>query len=240
MNEKQTCSGPREARQGEEEDALERGAGKAKGIIGEGQGEKVVFSIEEAVWFAARFRTSDNGCRVWSSYGTKDGYGRPSFRGNRILAHRLSWLVNCGTIPAGIFVLHECDNPPCVNPAHLFLGTQLDNIRDRDAKGRQAPSRGDANGSRLHPETVRRGNAHHARLTPEVMSRGDKHYARTNPERLPRGDSHGQSKLTSQQVVEIRAAFSGGDTDRGELARKYSVSKSNINPIINRKIWSHI
>jgi hypothetical protein len=51
-------------------------------------------------------------------------------------AHRLSWLVNVGEIPEGMHVLHKCDNRPCCNPKHLFLGTNLDNIKDRVSKNR--------------------------------------------------------------------------------------------------------
>lgn len=80
-----------------------------------------------------------DGCWEWSGYRNERGYGftRVGGRGSRgVLAHRLSYMVNVGEIPDGLHVLHRCDNPACVRPDHLFLGTNLDNIRDRMAKGR--------------------------------------------------------------------------------------------------------
>ena len=79
-------------------------------------------------------------CWLWSAYITPHGYGQTRIGGRGLneamLAHRLSWLVNVGEIPEGMHVLHKCDNPPCCNPNHLFLGTNLDNIKDRVSKNR--------------------------------------------------------------------------------------------------------
>lgn len=64
-----------------------------------------------------------------------------------VMSHRLAWVRAKGAIPAGMCVLHSCDNPRCVNPSHLFLGTNMDNVADRQRKGRNRPPVGERNGS---------------------------------------------------------------------------------------------
>lgn len=86
----------------------------------------------------------DGECWLWTSAVRGRGYGvfharLPGGRWRCIGAHRAAWVLCRGVLPdESISVCHRCDNPSCVNPAHLFLGTNIDNIRDRDAKGRQA------------------------------------------------------------------------------------------------------
>lgn len=82
-----------------------------------------------------------NDCWEWMAGGLKSGHGRIRAYGRMILCHRFSWELVNGPIPEGegyhgTCVLHKCDNPPCVNPAHLFLGTNNDNVQDKVKKNR--------------------------------------------------------------------------------------------------------
>ena len=76
-------------------------------------------------------------CLVWTGAKCPKRYGSMFFRGKTMKVHRVAWELFSGPIPAGMCVCHRCDNPPCVRPDHLFLGTQSDNMRDMAAKGRQ-------------------------------------------------------------------------------------------------------
>ena len=76
-------------------------------------------------------------CWLWTGNTDAEGYGRIALENGLVRrTHQAAWIVTYGPIPPGLHVLHECDNPPCVNPAHLWLGTHADNMADRDAKGR--------------------------------------------------------------------------------------------------------
>lgn len=103
-----------------------------------------------------RLEVTTDGCWEFTGCRTPLGYGRIQHAGNSVGAHRFMWASINGPIPAGMFVCHRCDNPPCCNPDHLFLGTARDNNADRDRKGRQARQPGAANGrSKLTPADVR-------------------------------------------------------------------------------------
>src|SRR6266550_5872844 len=85
--------------------------------------------------FRSYFLTGqEDQCWEWLGSRSK-GYGRITINCGTELAHRISWIVHIGPIPAGLNVLHHCDNPCCVNPSHLFVGTQTDNNRDCSSKG---------------------------------------------------------------------------------------------------------
>ena len=97
--------------------------------------------------FEEKYVVADSGCWEWTGYKDDKGYGRSStyrrYQSNTlILAHRISWELYHGDIPKDdsyygtLLVCHHCDNPGCVNPNHLFLGTQKDNMQDCKRKGR--------------------------------------------------------------------------------------------------------
>lgn len=172
--------------------------------------------------FLEKIEAGGPGCWVWKAGRTEDGYGQFSVAGREELAHRVAWQVFRGAIPSGLCVLHSCDNPPCVRPGHLWLGTKTENAADRDRKNRQAA--GDRHGTRLHPER---------------MARGDQHPARLHPERLARGEHHGCSKLTENDVLKIRALHSSGVSYR-RIAAQFGVDHSNIACIVRRQTWAHL
>jgi len=165
-----------------------------------------------------------DGCWLWTAGKFSTGYGQCHVRLWPMYAHRISWMIsNQRNIPYGLFVLHRCDNPPCVNPDHLFLGTQLDNRRDSVAKGRTA-----------------KGERHGTRTKPESVHRGDNHIFRLHPERHARGQNTPRCKLTETIVREIRCKHETGTISCAQLGRDYGVTKQSILALIHRRTWSYI
>jgi hypothetical protein len=116
-------------------------------VMGGPKGWKRSDTIESRFW--PKVHKTD-GCWLWMASGTDDGYGQLKFQGKRMYAHHISVILSGRKIPNGFVVCHACDNPRCVRPDHLVIGTMSDNQQDSRKKGRAyAPGR----------YYIRRGNA---------------------------------------------------------------------------------
>lgn len=105
-------------------------------------------TVEQRFWAHV---IRQDGCWAWRG-ATSNGYGQLRVNGHNVSASRISWKIHHEFIPKGFFVLHCCDNPPCTNPDHLFLGTVADNSQDMVRKGRHI--------MQTHPERAKRFEAH--------------------------------------------------------------------------------
>lgn len=101
---------------------------------------------ERVIRFWSRVSKQKSGCWVWIGATNGPGYGK-FYDGTKVeMAHRFSFILAHGSIDPGQFICHRCDNPPCVNPEHLFVGSQSDNLRDAYSKGRMAICKLNASG----------------------------------------------------------------------------------------------
>lgn len=146
-------------------------------------------------------------CWEWQRGRRHFGHGGFWLKGHTFQAHRIAFSLCLGYDPTSLCVCHSCDNPPCCNPAHLFLDTLAGNVEDMTRKGRAAS--GDKNGARLHPTT------------------------------RARGSKNGNSKLSEQQVRQIRITYAKGHISQRDLAARYRVARSLVTAIISGVIWKH-
>ena len=125
-------------------------------------------TLEQRFWSKVDRSGGPDACWLWTAHRHK-GYGRFGVGSTVQAAHRISWELTNGPIPRGMHVLHDCpggDNPACCNPAHLRIGTHIDNMADMSAKGRRAPI------------LVRRGELHgQAKLTDAQVAEIRRRYA---------------------------------------------------------------
>jgi hypothetical protein len=177
------------------------------------------FQSQAAEFFKRTHLRGD--CIEWKDCLNAKGYGIIAQNGKARLAHRVSYQLTRGNI-SNLCVCHTCDNPVCVNPNHLFLGTRADNNKDMINKGRQC-----------------RGMAK-SLIMKNVAARGNKNGSRTHPEKIVKGERHPRAKLTTQDVLEILDLHSSLIYKQKELVVLYCISPAVISQIVNRKWWKHV
>lgn len=193
-----------------------------------------------------------SGCWLWSAMAGGEGYGRIKIGGARHSAHRVSWALHKGAIPSGLHVLHRCDTPACVNPDHLFLGTDADNRADKMRKGRQARGEGISHSklSRDEVDLIVKDGRPNTRIaadygvspsTISLIKRGTvwSFLPRQSPHDLRRaalgiGVYVSNAKLTRGQIYAIRSDGRSQTT----IARDFGVSPSTVSRIKSGKIWA--
>ena len=190
-------------------------------------------------------KKGSSGCWLWQASQRNKGYGAFAYTwdGKSIhdRAHRFSWRLHCGEIPTGLYVLHKCDVPQCVNPDHLFLGTIADNNRDMILKGRHVKG-----GTHCGAGKYLRGEDWYAahptrRRTPRVhihRTRVHIHRIRLRKTYL-RGEEHHQAKLNVDVIREIRRDHRDG-MSFSQLSKKHGISIGHAWRIVHRKAWKHV
>lgn len=161
-------------------------------------------TLEERLHARLDKSVGPDGCWVWTGSTTRGefGYGQigevKDGRRRCWLTHRLAMSLHLGRdLAAEECVLHRCDNPPCCNPTHLFLGDRNDNAKDKVAKGRQ-----------------RNG------IVP--------------------GERHGMSKMTDDDVRELRRSYAAHEASQPELAKRFGITQSSVWAIVHRRTWRHV
>lgn len=178
--------------------------------------EKIYFSSDNLTRFLSKVEKTNN-CWLWKGGLGRGGYGKFHFKRKTMAAHRISFYFHNGIIPRDKVVCHSCDNPKCVNPDHLWLGTYTENMQDCKKKGR-------FNGT----FPVLNQNQHIYREYKKSLNRPNK-----------KGEFHHLQKLKNEDVKEIRSLYKKG-YKQGIIAKKYEIHQSNVSDIVNYKLWKHI
>jgi hypothetical protein len=165
-----------------------------------------IFTAEERYLAKVDKSAGPDKCWPWTGHRLKKGYGlfwdgthNASGNNHLVVASRWGYEHFVGPIPAGFFVLHRCDNPPCQNPKCWFLGTNKDNVNDRVIKGRGA--KGERSAFKLHPELYRGENHYKATLTEDDVREIRRRYAAGGITQQALGDEFGLHNVTISKII---------------------------------------
>lgn len=132
---------------------------------------KYLERLKSRFWAKVDKKVGQNGCWLWTGYLNQDGYGRIWIETRMVMAHRVAYAITNSDVPENLSVCHSCDNPGCVNPEHLWLGSHLENMTDMYQKKRRKAASGKKNGTHTRPDKVRRGEKNNtAKLTPTEVA----------------------------------------------------------------------
>lgn len=195
--------------------------------------------IKQRFWSKVNKR-GDSECWEWQRGRHPNGYGACKIAGiSTNKAHRIAWILTRGQIPEGLYVCHRCDNPPCCNPNHLFLGTQKDNIMDNVLKGRQHKKLSEKDIIEIRRKCTIEGVsqakiAKQFDLCRQAVSQIVAGERWAWVEYLPsNGKKRTHMKLSNDDVTAIRKRYADSSITKKELGKAYNVDPSTISRIIS-------
>lgn len=182
-------------------------------------------------------------CWIWTGTRASTGYGVLVDNKKRIFAHRFSYELAKGPIPAGLVIRHTCDNPPCVNPAHLLTGTQADNARDMAERGRSYWGQRThcINGHAFSGDNVLNvsGGGRKCRKCAQARIRAFKQKKRQ--ERIDAGIAPGRRlKLTREQAQQLCDDYRSGNFSQKVLGAMYGIGSSTVSSIVRGEVATYL